>query len=144
MKLDRAGIASRLPHAGTMCLLDSVQRWDAEHIVCSAEAPTPAHPLARDGVVPTIVAVEYAAQASAVHGALLEAEAGVRAGLLARLSEVDLHGAEVPSALGPLAVTATLIGRHAAGCLYAFRVECGAQAVASGRLTVAFVPGAVP
>ena len=33
--LDRAGIAERIPHSGSMCLLDRLERWDAESIQCS-------------------------------------------------------------------------------------------------------------
>ena len=68
--LDRAAIARRVPHAGDMCLLDAVVRWDATAIECHAGVPRERHPLARDGVVPAVAAIEYAAQATAVHGAL--------------------------------------------------------------------------
>ena len=48
--LDHAGIAARVPHAGTMCLLDAVLQWDAEHIMCRATSHTAAdHPLRAAG-----------------------------------------------------------------------------------------------
>jgi len=49
VKLDRAGIESRVPHAGRMCLLDTVEDWDESTITCAAAAPDATHPLARDG-----------------------------------------------------------------------------------------------
>src|SRR5436853_7541423 len=70
--LGRDEIQRRVPHAGAMCLLDMVTRCDASCIECEAAAPVGGHPLARDGGVPAVAAVEYAAQATAVHGALLD------------------------------------------------------------------------
>jgi predicted hotdog family 3-hydroxylacyl-ACP dehydratase len=137
MTLDRAAIAQRLPHAGTMCLLDAVQQWDATDIQCVAAAPGAEHPLARAGVVPAVAAAEYAAQATAMHGALL---GGGRApaGLLAKLSDVALHARCIPADGGPLAVHARLLGRSASGCLYDFAVDCAHHPIARGRLMVAF------
>jgi len=77
MTLDHAGIERCVPHAGSMVLLDAVLHWDATHIVCSAAAPNAGHPLARDGAVRAVTAAEYAAQAVAVHGALLEHQAAL-------------------------------------------------------------------
>lgn len=34
--LDRDGIAQRIPHAGSMCLLDALEAWDAEGLRCRA------------------------------------------------------------------------------------------------------------
>src|SRR5690606_23706979 len=86
MKLDRAAIALRVPHAGAMCLLDAVIDWDGRIIECEAIEPGPAHPLAREGRLPAIAAAEYAAQATAVHGALLDGVDAPRPGMLAKLS----------------------------------------------------------
>lgn len=142
MTLDRADIERRVPHTGTMCLLNEVMQWDATHIACTAVAPGAAHPLARDGRVPAIAAAEYAAQAAAVHGALLDGRDSPRAGMLAKLSEVELHTACVAADDGPLAVRAELLSSAAAGCLYAFMVSGKHVPIASGRLLVAFVPSA--
>ena len=70
--LDRAAIAARIPHHGTMCLLDAVDAWDSESIRCRATSHRdPANPLRDAGSLPATAAIEYAAQAMAVHGALL-------------------------------------------------------------------------
>lgn len=135
--LTRSEIQSRVPHAGSMCLLDTVSSWDATTIVCEAEAPTSQHPLADAGRVPAVVGVEYAAQAAAVHGSLLDATVAPREGMLAKLSEVAL----APGYLdGPLRVRAELISRVAAGCMYAFTVHDAHRCCARGRLLVAFRP----
>lgn len=138
MTLDRIDIERRVPHAGAMCLLDGVLHWDRQHIVCRAAAPTAHHPLARGGRVASVIAPEYAAQATAVHGALLDAQARHRAGVLAKLSQVDLLRADIPQDAGPLRVQAELLSREISGCLYAFEVSTTDQAIACGRLIVAF------
>ena len=75
--LDHAAIAARVPHAGAMCLLDSVVSWDEQHIECRAAShASPTHPLAQDGRLPATAAIEYAAQAMALHGCLVHEQAG--------------------------------------------------------------------
>ena len=72
MRLSRNQIAERIPHAGRMVLLDEVVEWDDEHIVCrSGSHQDRANPLALAGQLSSVCAVEYAAQAMAVHGSLL-------------------------------------------------------------------------
>lgn len=140
MTLTRVDIERLVPQRGAMCLLDTAQAWDATRIHCRAAAPGPSHPLAREQAVPAIVAVEYAAQAAAVHGALLDPALAPRAGLLAKLSEVQLRAEAIPSDGGALDVRAERLGHSAAGCLYAFEVACDHRPIASGRLLVAFTP----
>ena len=132
----RTQIEQLVPHTGAMCLLDAVTAWDATHIDCSSAAPGPAHPLAREGAVPAIAACEYAAQAVAVHGALLDGVQGARDGMLAKLTDVELCLPFFPAEA--VNVRAELLGRLATGCLYAFDVTSIARPVASGRLIVAF------
>lgn len=142
MMPDRARIEQLVPHAGAMCLLDAVTQWDAAQITCRSAEPGALHPLARDGVVPAIAAAEYAAQATAVHGALLEHAAQPRAGMLAKLMDVALHSEDFPP--GAVNVSATLLSRSGGGCMYAFEVGAAGQAIASGRLIVAFGPASAP
>jgi predicted hotdog family 3-hydroxylacyl-ACP dehydratase len=139
MMPNRAAIERLVPHAGSMCLLHAVTSWDATHIHCSADEPGDSHPLAREGRVPAVAACEYAAQASAVHGALLDDMKVPRAGMLAKLMDVRLHRSCFPQGAA-LTVRAELISRVGAGCLYAFDVASTGVPVASGRLMVAFAP----
>jgi len=132
--LNRAGIEARIPHAGAMCLLDSVTTWDENHIVCEASAAAPDHPLASTEGVPAVAAIEYAAQATAVHGALIEPTGSPRGGMLAKLSDVDLSSGCLA---GRLTVRAELLGRVASGCMYTFTVHEAGLCRARGRLLVA-------
>jgi predicted hotdog family 3-hydroxylacyl-ACP dehydratase len=73
-----------------MCLLDRVARWDETRIVCHAAATALDHPFAGADGVPVVASVEYAAQAAALHSALLDDNREPRGGMLATLSEVEL------------------------------------------------------
>ncbi len=137
--LTRADIERRVPHAGAMCLLDAVTSWDATHIHCTAAAPTLNHPLARAQGVPAVAAVEYAAQAAAVHGALLSNSCTPRAGVLAKLVDVELIAGFFDERCGALNVHAELIGLVDAACSYRFSVtDVQHLCHARGRLLVAF------
>jgi predicted hotdog family 3-hydroxylacyl-ACP dehydratase len=140
MTLDRPRISQLVPQTGAMCLLDEVIDWGPAHVSCKAQAPGADHPLLRDGRVPAVMAVEYAAQACAVHGALSEPATAQRAGVLASLVDVDLRAGGVPLGEGPIAVDATMLGRTGNGCLYGFSVAVSGSIVVEGRLVVALSP----
>lgn len=129
-------IANLVPHAGKMCLLDTVAQWDNTTISCTAIGHADAdHPLARDGELSAIHLAEYGAQAAAVHGALL-AGGQPQPGFVAAFRGVQLLVDAVP-ADQPLQVDATRLAGSATAMQYQFRVTAGEQALASGRLTVA-------
>src|SRR5260370_16947119 len=89
-----------------MCLLDEVLSWDATRIRCrSATHRSPDNPLRLHGRLGAACGIEYAAQAMAVHGALIAASAplastvsshlrgsiGAALGYLASVRNVALH-----------------------------------------------------
>ena len=77
---DRAWIAARIPHQGDMCLLESVREWSAAHARCSANSHRAAgNPLRHRDRLGAACAIEYAAQAMAVHAALLADAVGENA-----------------------------------------------------------------
>lgn len=136
--LDHAWIAAHIPHTDAMCLLDHVARWDDETIECVATSHRdPLNPLSRNGRLATVCGVEYAAQAMAVHGALLGGQSGrPRAGFLASVRGVEMHVERLDTFDGPLSVTAERIGGDAGNVLYRFAVRCGAQTLIEGRAAV--------
>lgn len=137
--LDHAGIAARIPHAGRMCLLDALLGWSATHIQCTATGHADAdHPLRDASGLPTAVAIEYAAQAMALHGGLLAPPGSTpAAGYIASVRGVSLHGATLHQRPGPLAVRAERLAGDAQQVMYAFQVHDGQGApVAEGRATV--------
>ena len=93
--LDRDALAALLPHAGAMCLLDAVESYDGQRIVCTTMQHRNRHnPLAVDGRLGCVQGIEFAAQAMAIHGAQLASPAGVRpsVGWLASVRDCVLIG----------------------------------------------------
>src|ERR1700684_857491 len=76
-----------------MCLLESVLRWDATRIECrTATHRDTDNPLRSHGRLGCACGVEYAAQAMAVHGALVAGRTGApTAGYLVGLRRVLLQ-----------------------------------------------------
>ncbi len=138
MLIDRARIAAMIPHAGSMCLLDGVTQWDATRIACVASSHRDAaNPMASGGRLGTACAIEYAAQAMAVHGALtLHPGQRPRAGLLIGVRELRLAATPLDAVADDLRIEAEQMSAGAAGVMYQFRVRGGGQDLATGRATV--------
>jgi predicted hotdog family 3-hydroxylacyl-ACP dehydratase len=136
--IGRPEIARLLPHAGAMCLLDSVLMWNSTKIVCMASSHRDRdHPLANRGRLDSVCGIEYAAQAMAVHGGLVATGGTLpRAGLLASVREVACQVARFDLLRDDLEVSATKLAGDAAGALYAFAIRCGADMIMNGRAAV--------
>lgn len=139
MLIGRAALCDLIPHAGSMCLLDGVQQWDAEQIVCTSHSHLDKNnPLRKNGRLSSLHALEYGAQAMAVHGGLLAQQRGEQAppGYLAALRDARLLLPRLDNLDGPLVVTATQLMVSAGNLMYTLRVESQNQLVASARATV--------
>jgi predicted hotdog family 3-hydroxylacyl-ACP dehydratase len=124
---NRGWIEAHIPHQGTMCLLEEVLSWDAQTIVCrSTSHRSPDNPLRAHGRLGAACAIEYAAQAIAIHGALLQpmpsADAG-RFGLLASARDVELLVARLDDIQQDLRVSAQRLHSDSRGALYAFELH---------------------
>ena len=140
--LDRAGIATLIPHQGPMCLLAALLSWDRTRIACRAVPPeAPDHPLRRAGRVSALAGVEYGLQAAALHGALASA-APLAPGFLAALDDVVFH---TPALAGEITVTAARLLDDPRGLVYGFTLaaENGAPLV-SGRAVIVLPAGLAP
>jgi predicted hotdog family 3-hydroxylacyl-ACP dehydratase len=137
--LDRAEIAALIPHAGSMCLLAGVRSWDASRIHCIATSHTDSgNPLRSASGLLASAAIEYAAQAAAVHGALNERAAGRVAapGYLASARGVQWHCLRLDALQGELEVEAEQLAGDGRQLLYAFQLRHAGRDVAAGRLAV--------
>ncbi|MFM2069658.1 MAG: hypothetical protein RLZZ584_4567 [Pseudomonadota bacterium] len=138
--LDRAGIAARIPHSGAMCLLDGLLAWDADHIHCRASSHAdPDHPLRLPALgLPAPCAIEYAAQAMALHGGLRAAPGEPpRPGFLASARQVVLHVARLDDRPGPLAVRCQRLLGDERQAQYQFSLHDASGALlVEGRATV--------
>ncbi len=141
--LDRAGIEARLPHRGAMCLIDEVVDWNPQRIVCaSSNHRSPTHPLRdADGLGPAI-AIEYAAQAMALHVALSVGEAAtgadgrLPAGALVSVRNMTLRAGRLDRIGGPLSIEAEIVSGDASNALYAMRVTGDGHEWLTGRAAV--------
>ncbi|WP_153147009.1 hotdog family protein [Dechloromonas sp. H13] len=136
--LDHAGIAARIPHQGAMCLLDAVVDWSETAISCRAVSHAdPANPLRADGRLGAVAGIEYAAQAMAVHGALLAAaDEPPRQGYLASVRGVQLHVARLDDLAGELTITAERLSGDGNHVLYQFALSHAGRCLLEGRAAV--------
>ena len=138
--LDRAGIALRIPHSGSMCLLERLEGWDAESIRCTT---TTTHsqadnPLRTESGLLAPNAIEYAAQAMALHGGLLAEEGSApSAGFLASARNVKLAVARLDDVAGALQIAARRLSGDDRQILYEFTVQAeDGRMLAEGRAVV--------
>jgi len=137
--LDHAGIARRIPHHGTMCLLDRLDGWSAGEIRCSsAQHAVPTNPLRSASGLLAPAAIEFAAQAMALHGSLV-APPGTEPspGYIASVRNVRFAALRLDTVAGELKIHATRLAGGANEVMYAFRVADAAGSVlAEGRAAV--------
>ncbi|HQR56001.1 MAG TPA: hydroxymyristoyl-ACP dehydratase [Burkholderiaceae bacterium] len=139
-RLDRAAIAARIPHAGAMCLLHEVVAWNDGSIECLARSHRdPANPLRSRGRLAAVHGIEYAAQAMALHGALLggEGSPATRPGYIGAVRALELHAPRLDDIADDLTVHAERLAGDATHALYAFSISAGERLLAEGRISVA-------
>jgi predicted hotdog family 3-hydroxylacyl-ACP dehydratase len=131
-----------------MCLLDVVLEWDAVQIrTASGTHRAPDHPLAAHGRLGAICGLEYAAQAMALHGALLASRGGAPPdqpplkGYLASVRGVRLHVARLDDIPTELIAAAERITGNEHTASYELRVSSAGRALVEGRATVVFEAG---
>ena len=153
MPLDHGWIEQHIPHKGRMCLLDEVLSWDAARIRCRSGSHRAAdNPLRAHGRLGAACGIEYAAQAMAVHGALVAASAplastvstnvrgsiGAAVGYLASVRNVALHVARLDDLEADLIAVAERITGDGRTVLYEFSVWGALRLLLSGRATIVF------
>ena len=102
--LNAAEIAARVPHHGTMCLLHALHESSDTHVLCSTTSHQAAdNPLRSASGLLSCNAIEYAAQAMALHGAMTSpASNAPQGGRLASVRSVKLHVPRLDTVAGPL------------------------------------------
>lgn len=138
MRLDRAWIATHIPHQGDMCLLDSVVEWNEQRIRCVAGSHRePGNPLRSHGRLAAACGIEYAAQAMAVHGALLAPQqARPRLGFLASVRNVTQHVGRLDDIAADLTVEAERFSSDGNNVLYDFALRAEGRTLLEGRAAV--------
>jgi predicted hotdog family 3-hydroxylacyl-ACP dehydratase len=138
MMLGQDAIRRLIPHQGAMCLLDTVEYWDDQRVVCrTRQHLSPANPLLASGRLSSIDGVEFAAQAMAVHGGLIaSAQAPPDMGLLVSLRDCVLHSARLDDIGLPLDIEVRRIMGNSEVSIYDFVVRADALALIEGRASV--------
>lgn len=132
-------LCSLIPHSFDMCLLDRVESWDDNNIVCySSSHLLKTNPLRRDESLSSIHLLEYAAQAMAVHGGLHDREQGMQMteGYLAALRDVKIELCELNNLQTKLRIEANKILSQAGNMIYTFSVSAEEIPLVTGRATV--------
>lgn len=131
-------IAALIPHASSMCLLDSVDAWSQDMITCRATSHLwPDNPLRRDGMLAVLCGVEYALQAAALHGAL-RGGGPQPPGYLASLRMNSIAAGRLDDpALGDLLAEARCEHGSQAGLIYAIALRSAqGNLLLDGRATI--------
>jgi predicted hotdog family 3-hydroxylacyl-ACP dehydratase len=132
----KPAIAALVPQQGPMCLLDEVLRYDERTIACSATSHrSTANPLRRNGRLPALAGIEYAAQALAAHCALVE-PAAAHDGVLAGVRALALHVDRLDAIEPALEVRAERLIADGLRLLYGFAIEAGGRELLNGRVAV--------
>ena len=139
LRIGKAALCQLIPHHGTMCLLDTVERWDETSILCTTASHRDAtNPLRRDNRLEAICGLEYAAQAMAVHVGLLQQgkDRRLAVGYLGAVKKLILQAARLDDVKENLTVQASRLVGEVDCFIYAFRVSAERQELLEGRASI--------
>lgn len=142
MSLTDIHIATLIPHAGSMCLLDAIGTYDQQHIVCRASSHRAVHnPLRHADQLSVQAGIEYAAQAVAVHGSLLarqhSPQAAPRSGMIAVLTDVQWQVERLDTLTEDLLVFAERLAELPQGLQYRFALHAAERELLCGEMIIA-------
>jgi len=134
-------ICSRLPHAGRMCLIDSLDHWDAESICCTTASHRRSdNPLRSGNILPPVAGIEYAAQAMALHGNLLAGPDSVPVmGYLASVRDCRISVEDLGVVIDDLQIVARRLSGDEQGLVYEFDIHSGSTSLLTGRMAARLI-----
>ncbi len=129
-------LAELLPHGAGMSMLDEVVTWGDAKVHCRTRSHRRGdNPLLANGAQQSILLVEYAAQAAAVHAGLLQSQLGeARPAYVGAVKNIEICQPTLPESDDPLDVVVTAEYLSQDGAIYRFDIDCVAERVISGRL----------
>ena len=137
-RIERDWLCALIPHAGDMCLLERVESWDEKNIVCTAFSHrTSDNPLRLNGRLAAIHALEYAAQAMAIHGGLNAQRESkhLRSGFLVAVRNAQFHVDRLDRLEDPLTIVATQLIASDNSQIYQIEVSAASRLITEARLT---------
>ena len=146
MTIDRAWIQRHIPHQGSMCLLEAVKHWNDTEIQCSAHSHEALdNPLRNAHGLPISAGIEYAAQAMAVHGALLApVDQRPQVGYLTSVRNVQWWASRLDDVGPEITVQASRLSGNEVSLLYDFSILCHDRLLLRGRASVMVKPPVAP
>ena len=139
LPLSHEWIAARIPHSGDMCLLNSVLSWAADHIHCDANSHRQlSNPLRLQNQLSSVCGVEYAAQAMAVHGALIAPtdNTNPRVGYLVSIRNTQFEVPRLDDIQSDLQIHAECLTANEHNLMYEFKIMANQHLLLSGRAAV--------
>jgi predicted hotdog family 3-hydroxylacyl-ACP dehydratase len=130
----------RLPHSGSMCLIDEIVEWDRDSVHCRASSHRQIeNPLRIADELPAICALEYAAQAFALHGLLVADEFNEKApdesrAFVAFVNELDLHIERLDGGDGALEISGQVMFRQSGSAVYRFEIRDASGLLVNGQV----------
>jgi len=137
-KLSKKQISLLIPHSGKMCLLHSVESWDAESITCCALSHSmPDNPLRMNNKLSASILIEYGAQAFAVHSQLIaSSNKGGQLGFLASLKNIEIFEEFLCDDLAVLKVFGRRLFSKNGNFIYQMKISANDQVLLTGRATI--------
>jgi len=141
--LSRLELSKFLPHGDNMCLLSSVERWNASSITClSSTHRDQDNPLRRHGVLGMLCGLEYAAQAMGVHVGLTRniSEHNASVGYLGAIRDIQIHSQTFQQFAEDLTIEASLLLEQQMSFIYIFSIKVREAILLQGRASI-FIQG---
>lgn len=139
--LNKSDFASLISHGGLMCLMDQIVTFDDNSILCrTGSHRSTNNPLRRLGQLSCLTSIEYAAQAMALHGALLAQQdhRQLPQGFIGSLRDAVFHVDRLDALAFDLHIRAHRILTQRTAMMYECEIQGDGQAVFSGCIGVFF------
>lgn len=145
--MQRESFSHLVPHAGRMLLIDRVVSWNERSLRASCRSHLSMdHPLRREGELSVVHALEYGAQAMAVHGGLLAERSGepIASGFLASGRNLRFFRSRLDDLADELDIEVNMQHVQEGSLIYTFRVSASELLVAEGMAIVMTKPSVHP
>jgi predicted hotdog family 3-hydroxylacyl-ACP dehydratase len=141
--LSQLELSKFLPHGNEMCLLSSVEYWDASSITClTSTHGDQDNPLRRQGLLGIISGLEYAAQAMGIHVGLTRniSEHNASVGYLGAVRDLQIGSPTFQQFTEDLTIEASLLLEQHMSFIYVFSMKARKAILLQGRASI-FIQG---
>jgi predicted hotdog family 3-hydroxylacyl-ACP dehydratase len=141
---DAKNLYRALPHSGDMRLIDEVTHWDTDIVTClTASHQRSDNPLRVGHQLPVLCGLEYAAQASALHGTLIADRAQAidssdAAAYLVSARKIEWFGKTLDGEPGRLEIRNRILLRQTDAAMYQFTIAVEKRVLICGEIGLMF------